>query len=116
MRRSSLLTALGAVLLLPLGAGAEQDAAHGAAEQRQVFIDPATGERRAPTAEELKQRANAARQKAAAAHTPPAQRTADGIKTYRLGPRHHSTLRAQRSADGESINISHGVDTHAEDP
>lgn len=106
MRRQSLTAALGAVLLLPLAANTSEPPEDGPQQPAQrVFIDPDTGERRAPTAEELKQLQRA--QKTTAPTLPIAQRTADGVKLYRLGEAHQQTLRARRTAADAPLVIGH---------
>lgn len=90
--------------LIAVGAAAQAGAAD--LSDKKIFIDPETGERRAPATDELKQAAT--QQKP----VPPlsVERTADGVRIIRLGPAHRSALRAERAAPGEALHIGH-VDT-----
>ncbi|MBR9814719.1 hypothetical protein GYB61_12800 [bacterium] len=92
-----------APVLLLLATTAQAD---GQASDRKIFIDPETGERRAPTTDELKQQANLPNKRTVEATAAP-MRTADGIRIYRLGEQHRSALRAERSDGGSALHIEH---------
>lgn len=112
MRCLPLTAALSAVLLMPLAAsGSDHDEAGPAdAAAQRVFIDPETGERRAPTPEELTRVPGL--QKSTAPVMPAAERTADGVKVYRLGDAHHHALQARQLGPDGPLVIGH--DTAAE--
>lgn len=95
--------------LIALSVCAAAQAAEPAGEQLKVFIDPETGERRAPTAQELEDGAASSQSSAKAGAQPVAERTADGLKIYRLGPAQRSALKANRGRAGEPLRTGHGL-------
>ena len=95
-----------------IAAGA--NAAEPAAEQRKVFIDPETGERRAPTAQELGANQGATQANRKLAPMPDAERTAEGVKIYRLEPAQRSALQAQRVDAEAPLHVEHGAHGEAE--
>lgn len=80
-------------------------------DARKVIIDPETGERLLPEDRAASQLEKPAGQ-VSAPEWPAAERTAEGVKIFRLGPQHRTALRATHHDAG--LSIQHDHDSAAE--
>ena len=92
-------------LLLSICAAAQ---AADAGSAQKVFIDHETGERRAPTGQELEAQRSSTGAVTKPDAMPTAERTTDGFKIYRLGPAQRSALQAHRTQADGPLRVEHG--------
>lgn len=106
MQRAMILVGACLALASVTAQAADRDA-------RKVIIDPATGERLLPEDRAASQLEKPADQ-VSAPEWPTAERTAEGVKIFRLGPQHRTALRATHYEEGLSIQHDHDHDSAAE--